>query len=32
MSNSVHDLVVAAMLRSPRNLDAIVGKADFPGG
>jgi hypothetical protein len=28
MSNSVYDLVIAAMLRSLRNLDAIVGKAE----
>jgi len=28
MSNSVHDLVIATMLRSLRNLDAIVGKAE----
>jgi|OpeIllAssembly_1097287.scaffolds.fasta_scaffold46273_2 hypothetical protein len=32
MSNSVHDLVIAAMRRSRRSLDAIVGKADFLGG
>lgn len=28
MSNSVHDLVIAAMLRSLRNLDSIVSKAE----
>ena len=28
MSNTVYDLAIAAMLRSLRNLDAIVGKAE----
>lgn len=28
MSNAVYDLAIAAMLRSLRNLDAIVGKAE----
>ena len=28
MSNPVHDLVISTMLRSLRNLDAVVGKAE----
>ena len=28
MSNPIHDLVISTMLRSLRNLDAIVGKAE----